>query len=549
MSDSSSAPVEVPVPAEPAARAKSTGLVSIAIFSSRIMGLIRDMLLSHCFDKQLRDCFIAAFRIPNMLRDLFAEGALSTAFVTVFSQKMKTEGDQPAWNLAHKMLTLATIFMSGISLLGVLLSGPLVRLMAGGTNGWSEGKLQFTTTLTQIMFPFILLVSLAALVMGMLNAKRVFGAPAMASTYFNIVSIVFGLGLGWVFDHAMGGLGMVWFSIGTLLGGLAQLVSQFPALRKLSYRFRWDAQWRQDPAVQRILKLMWPAIIAGSAVQVNVFLNSVFATHVAGDSDGPVAWLSNAFRLMQLPLGIFGVAVATVTLPVISRATTDGITEKFRSAMGAGNRLVLFLCLPSAIGLMLLAVPIISLIFEHGKFSAAETLKTASALQFYAIGLVFYSLIKVIQPAFTAINRRFIPMAVAILSIVINASLSTLFVFVWKMPFQYLALSTAIVAAVNCLILYASLNKISAGLENAKLVSTLLRLLLPILALVSVCLFANHTILEHERWQQWHLALRLTTLLVTVGAGAGVYFTLASLLKVDEARQFTGMLERKLRRK
>ncbi len=545
MSDSPPAPEPL---VETNARAKSTGIVSIAIFASRIMGLVRDMLLSHCFSSGLRDCFIAAFRIPNMLRDLFAEGALSTAFVTVFSQKMKTEGDQPAWNLAHKMLTLATLFMSAISLLGILLSGPIVRAMASGEHGWSEQKMQFTTTLTQIMFPFILLVSLAALAMGILNAKRVFGAPAMASTYFNIVSIVFGLGLGWVFDHGMGWKAMIWFSIGTLLGGLAQLVSQFPALRKIGYFFRWDARWRQDPDVQRILKLMWPAIIAGSAVQVNVFLNSVFASHVTGDTDGPMSWLSNSFRLMQLPLGIFGVAVATVTLPVISRATTDGITDKFRSALGAGNRLVLFLCLPSAIGLSLLAVPIISLIFEHGAFSSLETQKTASALQFYAVGLVFYSLIKVIQPAFTAINKRFIPMAVALLSIVINATLSTLFVFVWKMPFQYLALSTAIVAAVNCVILYASLNKISAGLENAKLVSTLLRLVLPIAAMIGVCLFANSTILDYARWHHWNVALRLLTLGVTVGAAASVYFTLASLLKVDEARQFTGMLNRKLRR-
>jgi putative peptidoglycan lipid II flippase len=371
----------------------------------------------------------------------------------------------------------------------------------------------------------------------------------MASTYFNVASIVFGLGLGYIFDPAMGWQAMIWFSIGTLLGGLAQLVSQFPALKKLGYHFRWDAQWRQDPDVQRILKLMWPAIIAGSAVQVNVFLNTIFATHVSGDKDGPMSWLSNAFRLMQLPLGIFGVAVATITLPTISRAATDGITDKFRSALGAGNRLVMFLCLPSAVGLIMLALPIISLIFESGKFTHTESLKTASALQFYAVGLVFYSLIKVIQPAFTAIDKRFIPMSVALLSIVVNATLSSLFVFVWRLPFQYLALSTAIVAAVNCSILYFSLTKISAGLENAKLFSTLLRLAVPLIGMMAVCYFANRTILEPQSWHGLSLAMRAITLAVTVAAAAGVYFTTASILKVDEARQFTSMLERKLRRK
>jgi putative peptidoglycan lipid II flippase len=534
-----------PVTAEKSSRAKSTGLVSAFIFLSRIMGLLRDMLMAHFFTPFLRDCFTAGFRIPNMLRDLFAEGALSTAFVTVFSQKMKTEGDQPAWNLAHKTLTLATIVMSGVSLLGILLSGPIVRAMA---SGYSEEKMQFITTITRVMFPFILLVSLAALVMGILNAKRVFGPPAMASTWFNIVSIVLGFGLGWLFDRSMGATAVIWFSIGTLLGGLAQLVSQFPALRKIGYHFRWDAKWRQDPDVHRILKLMWPAIIAGSAVQVNVFLNTVFASHVQGDSDGPMAWLSMAFRLMQLPLGVFGVAVATVTLPVISRATTDGITDKFRSAMGAGNRLVLFLCLPSAVGLMMLSVPVISLLFERGEFSGTETLKTAAALRFYAIGLVFYSLIKVIQPAFTAINKRFIPMRVALLSIVINATLSTLFVFVWTLPFQYLALSTAIVAAVNCIILYTSLTRLSDGLEGGRLVATLGRLALPILGLIGVCLFANSTVLDYDRWIHWNLALRVLTVIITVGAAACVYMTLATLLKVDEAKQFTGMLGRRLKR-
>ncbi len=528
-----------------AARARSTGLVSAFIFLSRIMGLLREMLMSFCFSAELRDCFTAAFRIPNMLRDLFAEGALSTAFVTVFSQKMKTEGDAPAWQLAHKMLTLATLFMSGISLLGILCSDLIVRAMAGG---YSEEKMLFITRLTQIMFPFIMLVSLAALVMGILNAKQVFGAPAMASTWFNVVSVSCGLGLGWWADPSMGKVAMGWFCLGTLLGGLAQLVSQFPSLRKLGYTFRWDAQWRQDADVQRILRLMWPAIIAGSAVQVNVFLNTVFASHVTGEANGPMAWLSTAFRLMQLPLGMFGVAVATVTLPAISRATTDGITDEFRSALGGANRLVLFLCIPSAVGLMLLAVPIISLLFERGQFSTHETYQTAAALQFYAIGLVAYSLIKVVQPAFTAINRRFIPMTVALFSVVVNATLSTLFVFVWRLPFQYLALSTAIVAAVNCILLYCSLHRLAGGLQSKRLALTLLRLVLPVLGLAAVCVFANQTVLDYSRWRQWILPLRMLTVMVTLGAACGVYFTLASLLKVAEAEQFTGMLGRRLKK-
>ena len=545
MSERSEPAAAPPEPEEKSASAKTTGIVSLAIFSSRIMGLIRDMLMARFFSPYLRDCFQVAFRTPNMLRDLFAEGALSTAFVTVFSKKIKTEGDAPAWALAHKMLTLATIFMSLISLGGVLLAPLIVKLLAGG---WDDEKLRFTILLAQIMYPFILLVSLSALVMGMLNAKKVYGAPAMASTYFNITSVVLGLGLGWLFDRDMGWVAMIWFSIGTLLGGLAQLASQFPALRRVGYKFKWDRLWKNDEGVRKILQLMWPAIIAGSAVQVNVLLNTIFASHITGDKDGPVTWLSMAFRLMQLPLGVFGVAVATVTLPVISRAATDGITDKFRSALGAGNRLVLFLCIPSAIGLMLLASPIISILFERGKFTGYETAKTAVALQYYAIGLVFYALIKVVQPAFTAIDRRFIPMTVATISIFVNAGLNTLFVFVFKKGHEFLALSTAIVACLNCAILYITLTRISKGLENRQLIQTLGRLIIPLAALAGICLLGTHTILARDTWIHWGFFARAATLGATLAVAGGLYIGLATVLRVDEARQFSRIVLRKLKR-
>lgn len=530
---------------EKAATAKTTGLISLAIFTSRIMGLVRDTLMARFFSPFLRDCFQVAFRIPNMLRDLFAEGALSTAFVSVFSKKMKTEGDAPAWQLAHKMLALTTIFMSAITLVGMLLSGPLVRLMA---MGYEDDKIEVIITLTRILFPFILLVSLAALVMGILNAKSVYGPPALASTWFNIVSIIIGFGGAAMFDRSFGVVAMIWISIGTLAGGLAQLASQLPALTRTGYHFKWDRLWRGDEGVSKILSLMWPSVIAGSAVQVNVLLNTIFATSISADKNGPVFWLGAAFRLMQLPLGIFGVAVATVTLPIISRAATEGINDKFRNALGAGNRLILFLCVPSAVGLFFLANPIISIIFEHGSFSAYETERTAAALKYYAIGLVFYSLIKVVQPAFTAIDKRFIPMFVAIISIVVNATLNYLFVFVFKLGHEYLALSTAIVAFLNCALLLVSLTKISGGLENRKLLLTLARLAVPLIALGFLCWLAMHTYLSRQDWDHWGFFMRAAVLGITLSTGGLIYMGLASVLKVDEAKQFLKILQRRIRR-
>ena len=546
-------PADPPPQEEHAASARTTGIVALAIMCSRVLGLIRDMLFAKWFDRGLRDCFLVAFRTPNMLRDLFAEGALSTAFVTVFSQKMKTEGDRSAWELAHRILSLATVFMSGIALLGVVLAPLIIRLLAGG---WAdeEWKIPFTITLAQIMFPFILLVSLAALVMGILNAKKIYAVPAMASSFFNIMSIAGGAGLGWLLEkvwgqwdetHTFGQWAMIGFSIGTLLGGLAQLGVQLPALWKTGYRFRFVSDWK-DSGVRRILHLMWPAVIAGSAVQVNVLINTIFASHLM-EKDGPVSWLNYAFRLMQLPLGVFGVAVATVTLPALSRVATEGITPKFREILGGGNRLVTFLTLPSALGLFVLANPIISLLYERGKFTPYETLQTAGALRWYAIGLVFYALIKVVQPAFTAIGHRFVPMVVALISIGVNAALNSVFVFVFKFDHTYLALTTAVVACANCTTLYLLLTRIAGGLEGRQLLETLARLAGPVVALGLIAWCGWHFVME-PGWADFGFWNRALTLGLTITAAGTAYMMLAHLLKVEEAKQFMDLAARKLRR-
>src|SRR6201993_3314787 len=266
------------------------------------------------------------------------------------------------------------------------------------------------------MWPFMLLVSLAALVMGMLNAKHIFGPPAMASSYFNLGSIITGVTIGWWLDPHFGARSLIGLAIGTLVGGSWQLAAQFPALRRVGYRFHPDFRWR-DAGVRIVLTLMGPAVIAASAVQVNVLVNSGFAARLG---DGPVSWLNIAFRLMQLPLGIFGVAVGTVTLPLVSRTAALGDMAGFRSALAHAIRLVTLLTIPAAVGLILLAEPIIAVIYQHGRFTAEATRQTAAALQFYAIGLVAYSAVKVIAPAFYAIDRRYLPMMVSMFSIAVN---------------------------------------------------------------------------------------------------------------------------------
>src|SRR2546421_1875169 len=336
---------------------RAAGIVGMAILSSRVLGLIREMVFAGLFGagKNL-DAFLMAFRLPNLLRDLFAEGALSTAFITTFSRKIATEGDESAWRLGNKVATLTAVFMSAVTLIGIIYAPQLIHLMTWWS--WSPEKTETTILLTRIMWPFILIVSLAALVMGMLNSKHVFGAPAMASSFFNLGSIIGGVAFGWWLDPHFGTRSLIGLAIGTLIGGVWQLSAQFPSLRRVGYKYRADFHWR-DQGVRTVLTLMGPAVIAASAVQVNVLINSGFAARLG---DGPVSWLNIAFRLMQLPLGIFGVAVGTVTLPLVSRSAALGNKTEFRGALAHAMRLVMLLTIPSAIGLMILASPIISVI-------------------------------------------------------------------------------------------------------------------------------------------------------------------------------------------
>ena len=523
--------------AEDRLNTKAAGVVAGAVMLSRVLGLARELIFAGLFGAgRGMDAFLTAFRAPNLLRDLFAEGALSTAFVTVFSQRIATEGEGSAWKLASKMATLTTVFMSLLSMLGVVYAAGLIGFLAPG---FPAEKDALTIELTRIMYPFILLVSLAALVMGMLNATNRFTAPALASSFFNIGSIAGGVAFGWWIDPTFGERALIGLSLGTLVGGLLQLGVQLPSLRQAGFRFVMDFNWR-DPGVRRVLILMLPAVIAASAVQINVMVNSIFASYLG---DGPVSWLSYAFRLMQLPLVVFGVAVATVTLPVVSRASALGDMGRFRATLAKAMRLAVFLTLPSAVGLIVLAQPIIALIYQRGKFHDADSLHTAEALQFYAIGLVGYSCIKVLSPAFYAIDRKWTPMTVSFLSIGLNLALNWLFIFRLQMGHCGLALSTAIAATVNFSLLYFFMTRVSGSLETAAMVSTLGRCLLATLP-IGLIGWATHPWIVSMGHAS--VTLRAGALFAVIGAAVMAFLLASWMLKIEGFQEFLGILTRKL---
>ena len=525
---------------------KATSIVGLAVLCSRLLGLIREVVIASLFGASRNmDAFLTAFRAPNMLRDLFAEGALSTAFVTTFSRRIATEGDQSAWRLASKVATLTLVFMSATTLLGILFAPAVIGILAPG---FPAEKAALTILLTRIMFPFILLVSLAALVMGMLNAKNIFGIPAMASSFFNLGSIIGGVALcywldpqpDWRHPH-FGERGLVGLALGTLLGGLLQLLVQLPAGSRVGFRFRFDFDWR-DPGVRTILALMGPATIAASAVQVNVAVNSGFASSLG---NGPITWLNIAFRLMQLPLGIFGVAVATVTLPLVSRSAALGNTSEFRGALAHAMRLVMLLTIPSAIGLIILAEPIISVIYEHGRFTADATMQTAAALRFYAIGLAGYAGVKVLAPAFYALDKRHLPMIVSLISIGVNFCLNWIFTFHLGLGHRGLALSTSVVAMTNFLLLYAMMRHYAGRLETTAMLASLGKVALAGALLAAVCFTAQHFLFpDATRLPEWK---KIIGLLVAIVLGAGAFFGTTYLLRVHEVHDAVDLVRRRFR--
>jgi putative peptidoglycan lipid II flippase len=535
-------PARPSIPDPPAEKlnTKAAGIVGLAVLCSRVLGLAREQIFAALFGGgRLMDAFTIAFRIPNLLRDLFAEGALSTAFVTTFSKTTAIEGDRAAWQLANKVATLTVIALSAITIVGIVFAPWLVAVLAPGFEG---SKAELTVTLTRIMYPFILLVSLAALVMGMLNAKNVFGVPAMASSFFNLGSIIAGVLLGWWLDPGFGPRSILGLAIGTLIGGGLQLAVQLPALRRLGYVFRPDFQWR-DPGVRAILRLMGPSVVAASTTQVNVLVNSVFASQLG---DGPTFWLTVAFRLMQLPLGIFGVALGTVALPLLARMAANGNMSAFRSELARGMRLAFLMTIPASVGLIVLAEPIISVLYQHGKFGAHETAESAGALRFYAIGLCGYAALKVLVNAFYALERRRTPMLVSFLAVGLNLLLNWLFTLRLGWGHRGLAFSTACIATTNFLILYLLMRRHLGKLESGAMLGLLARVALACVVLALICWGGAHWLLAN--WATQPFWPKLADLLVVIAAGALAFFLCASALGIGELHDITKAVKRRLRR-
>ena len=520
---------------------KAAGIIGLAVMCSRLLGLAREQICAALFGGGgAMDAFTAAFRIPNLLRDLFAEGALSTAFVTTFSKTIARDGDHAAWRLANKIATMAMLVLAASCVLGIIYSPQLVALLAPGFN---PEKAALTTLLTRLMFPFILLVSVAALVMGILNARNIFGMPAMASSFFNIGSIVGGVVLGYWLDPHFGPRALTGLAIGTLAGGALQLAVQLPGLYRLGYRFHPDFQWR-DPGVRSVLLLMGPSVIAASTTQLNVLINSIFASSLG---DGPIFWLAIAFRLMQLPLGLFGVALGTVTLPLLSRLAVADDIAGFRRELAHGMRLAFLLTVPCTVGLIVLAEPIISVLYQHGRFGAYEAAQAAGALRYYAIGLAGYAALKVLVNAFYALEQRKTPMLVSFSAVALNLALNWFFTRHLGWGHRGLAFSTGCVATCNFLFLYLLMHRHLRRLETGRMALLLGKVAAASAGLAAVCWVSQHWLLRD--WAHMAFTPKLLLLLATIFTSGLVFFATAMLLRVEELHEVVERVRARLRRR
>jgi putative peptidoglycan lipid II flippase len=502
--------------------AESAGSVSIAVFFSRILGLIREQVLAGLFGAgTAMDAFVVAFRIPNLLRDLFAEGALSSAFVTVFAEYDQKRSREETWRLANNVLSVLTIIVSLIVILGMVFSNELVMLLAPDF-AKVAGKVELTQHLTIIMFPFLLLISISSLFMGILNTRGHFFIPSFASTCFNITSIIVGVGLALLFP-LWGYPAIMGMAIGTLLGGLSQMIIQLPLILRHGFKIKPLIDFT-DPGLKRIGKLIVPAIIGLSATQINIFVNTNFASRCA---EGSVAWLNYAFRLVQFPIGLFGVAVSIATLPIVARLATKENYKVLGDTLVSSLILTFSLTIPAAVGLWIMAEPIIGLIFEHGQFSSSDTLMTAQALRFYSVGLLAYAAVKIIVPVFYALNETRWPVIGSFIAVAFNIFI--ILATLDKLQHKAIALSTSVTMIFNFVLLAVILYKKIGGYSTGRIFMSLSKIITASSIMGVLVWWAQMSITGYTA--TWFLAVKV---FISVSLGIFCYSVVAYMLRLTE---------------
>jgi putative peptidoglycan lipid II flippase len=401
---------------------KAASTMSLATATSRILGLARDQMIAYFFGSGLiSDAFFMAFRIPNLLRDLLAEGALSAAFVPAMTRERQLHGKEGAWRLASLMLNGLILLMAALVLLGMIFSPQFVHLMAPGFEQRPE-QYHLTVYLTRLLFPFLAMMVFSSLLMGILISRNHFVTGAIAPVFFNLTILISGVGLYFFARQMPPEKKVILWAWGYLAAGLVQFLVHVPPVLKEGFHWKWAWPFG-DPGVKRIWGQMRPAILGQSGTQINLWVNSVMASSMVV---GSLTYLTDGNRMMLLPLGIFAVAISTAVQPTLTNQHVSEDSQAFKKTLGYGLRLTLFITLPAAAGLVLLSQPINVLLFRLGKNSLQDALNIADACTLYSIGIVFAAFVKVLGPAFYAREEASVPEKISVIGVVINISISLL---------------------------------------------------------------------------------------------------------------------------
>jgi putative peptidoglycan lipid II flippase len=512
---------------------RAAGLMSIATFISRILGYIKDMILAGVFGATgVADAFFVAFRIPNLLRELFAEGSMSSAFIPVLAEYQTKQGLEEAKKLVRITFAFLMIFVGLICTLGVFFAPAIVSVIAPGFISIPE-KFNLTVLLTRIMFPFLLFISLAALVMGALNTRKVFFIPALAPAMLNITIIAVVVALASNLEQPI-----LSVAIGVALGGFIQYAFQVPSFLKNGYSLKPAFQFRHQ-GLKKMSLLLMPATMGMAVAQINIFVSTILASYLPS---GSVTYLYYSMRLAQFPIGIFGVAMGMAVLPTLSEHAVKGDYNKLREDFSFALRLLFFIAVPAMAGLMALREPIVNLLFQRGKFDYLATAGTAEALLFYAMGIWAVVGVRVITASFYSMQDTKTPVKIAVITVAANILLS----LVLMSPLQHsgLALANALASVLNFTLLFHFLRKRLERIDARRIFLSFIKILLA----SSIMGYVGWFLLHGELWKvHGNTTMKALYLSGTVAFCVVIYITISCMLKSEECSYVIRIIKQKFR--
>ncbi len=498
---------------------KSASIIGIWTVASRILGFIRDIIIAQLFGtKETAQAFVVAFRIPNLLRDLVGEGATNSALVPVFSEYLVKKKKEEFWQLVNVILNILFVALSVITILGITVTPLIIRIITPGFLS-DPHKFNLTVKLTRILFPYLIFIGLTAYSMGVLFAFKSFFVPSLSPCLLNISTIVAALIASRGMKEPIVGL-----AIGVLIGGLLQLVIQIPPIFKRGFKFTLVKNF-SHPGAKQIGKLLLPRVFGSAIYQLNVFVDTICASlgHIVGD--GAVAAIYYANRLIQFPMAVFGIALASAVLPTMSEFAAGKDLEKFKKTLAFSLRGIFLIMLPSSVMLIVLSAPLTKIFFQRGEFNSYSTAITSSALLFYAMGLFAYAGVKILVSCFYSMQDTLTPVKVTFISLIVNVILNVALMFPLKIG--GIALASAISASLNFCILFSILKKRIGSFDQEFFSFFLKTALISIIMGAGVFLFWNFLSGLNE----------IIRLCLTIIWGVLIFLTGALLAKIREARE------------